>query len=135
MATDDNSKVSICIPRVDMWVTEQYIRKIFSEVLLDGTEGDHVDIDPIEKIDLIIRKNEKDETYRRAFIHFNNWHLLNSRAAKLIWDKIHAGEVVKIMHANPSYWKCSLNRVSRVQPQNRNTTPNDNIRQQAFLVE
>ena len=112
--------LSICIPRVDAWVTDGYIRDVFRRVLVGGTEetggGDGSDggsFDPIEKVDLIYRNNEKGETYKRAFIHFNNWERLTSRAAALIWRKITEGETVKIMHAEPSYWKCSLNRVPR----------------------
>lgn len=138
MATAENSTLSICIPRVDAWVTDEYVRKIFREVLLDGTEAtlpDGTTIDPIEKVDLIVKRNEKDETYKRAFVHFHNWHLLTSKAAGLIWQKINGGEVVKIMHAKPSYWKCSLNRVPRPNHHTRNTMPQDDARTAAFIVD
>lgn len=133
-ATEQNSTLSICIPRVDTWVTEEYIRKVFNEVLLGNECNNEGHLEPIEKVDLIFRRNEKDETYKRAFIHFHNWHLLTSRAAGLIWTKINNGETIKIMHANPSYWKCSLNRVPRPYA-NRNVAPADDTRGAAFLVE
>lgn len=135
MATAGNSSLSICIPRVDAWVTEEYITKVFHEVLLDGTEGGANAVEPIEKVDLIVRRNEKDEVYKRAFIHFQNWHLLTSKSSQLIWKKIHDGETVKVMHAQPSYWKCSLNRVPRPQHHARNAMPAEGTRAAAFIVE
>lgn len=137
MATAENSTLSICIPRVDAWVTDEYVRKVFGEVLLSGTEEalpDGSTVDPIEKVDLIVRQNDKGETYKRAFIHFQNWHLLTSDAATLIWQKITNGEIVKIMHAKPSYWKCSLNRVPRPQHHVRNVMPTENTRTSAFII-
>ena len=138
MATAENSTLSICIPRVDEWVTDDYIRRIFGEVLLDGTEEKMEDgrsIDPIEKVDLLVRQNERGETYKRAFVHFHNWHLLKSKSAETIWRKINDGETVKVMHAKPSYWKFSLNRVPRPQHHARNAMPVENTRTSAFIVE
>lgn len=130
------SRVSICIPRVDAWINENYIRRVFNQVLIEkNVENEDKDKDEpstsvsaktgsskgqcqtkinfIEKVDLIEKKNEKGEGYKRAFIHFRNWNKLTSRNAKLIWDKLHSGEIVKIMHKQPNYWKCSLSRVPR----------------------
>lgn len=137
VTTEKDSSLSICIPRVDYWVTDEYIRKVFSEVLISESDSlrDVTDKDIIDKIDLIVRSNEKNETYKRAFIHFKNWHILTSRLAGVIWNKIRAGEVVKIMHAQPSYWKCSLNRVPRPQQYVRNAMPTENNRTSAFVVE
>jgi hypothetical protein len=136
------SRVSICIPRVDAWINENYIRRVFNQVLIEKSlENEDKDKDKdkdgistsvlaktgsgnvkgqcqtkinfIEKVDLIEKKNEKGECYKRAFIHFRNWNKLTSRNAKLIWDRLHSGEIVKIMHKQPNYWKCSLSRVPR----------------------
>lgn len=152
-STVDNSGVfSICIPRVDIAITENYIRNIFNRVLFDdyvnktnhkkqkkddtelcdnkSVQGTHTHANTlIEKVDLIDKVNEKGEKYKRAFIHFRGWNWAEnennneqdtninvpkySRASKIIWDKLHAGEVVKIMHCEPNYWKCSISRVPR----------------------
>lgn len=136
-----NTKMSICIPRISSWITEGYIRRIFNQVLIEKshetetepktepkTETDPEQINVcrkiIEKVDLIEKKNEKGESYKRAFVHFRNWDKLTSQNAILIWDKLHSGEIVKIMHKQPNYWKCSLSRVPR--PNGTNTSTNTN---------
>lgn len=160
MMTIDNSGVfSICIPRVDIAITETYIRNIFNRVLFDNfveeldehsktnhkkQKKDDTEHNQrihnhantlIEKVDLIDKVNEKGEKYKRAFIHFRGWNWTDnensnehgtkinvpnySRASKIIWNKLHAGEVIKIMHCEPNYWKCSISRVPRPQSQSQ----------------
>lgn len=106
----NNKQISICIPRVDETVTNDYIRKTFIDVLFGSKKPD---CNIIEKIDLIGRSNEKGETYKRAFIHFCNWDVINTENSIAIWDKLHAGEIIKVMHNQPNYWKCSMSRVPR----------------------
>lgn len=107
---NNNSRISICIPRVDNNITTDYISKIFKCVLYDNKKSEY---NFIEKIDLIARTNEKKEIYKRAFIHFCNWDKINTTNSIAIWKKLLAGEIIKIMHTESSYWKCSLSRVPR----------------------
>lgn len=119
----NHSKISICIPRIDNSINENYIRRVFNQVLIDKTSASNTSqseqnkpatkINFIERIDLIDKKNEKNEAFKRAFIHFRNWDKLTSHNSQMIWDKLQAGEVIKIMHKQPNYWKCSLSRVPR----------------------
>ena len=66
--TDDISQnilnPSLCIPRLLENVSRNYIRNIF----------DKMDLGPINRIDVIERKTEKGENFKRAFIHFHKWN-------------------------------------------------------------
>lgn len=131
IVNDVNYKISICIPRVDNSINENYIRRVFNQVLIEKEKPASISIcvdrlagsvpsnnsqnkiNFIERIDLIEKKNEKNEAFKRAFIHFRNWDKLTSHNSRAIWDKLQAGEIIKIMHKQPNYWKCSLSRVPR----------------------
>lgn len=143
---NNNKQLSICIPRVDETVTNDYIRKTFIDVLFGSKKPD---CNIIEKIDLIGRTNEKGETYKRAFIHFCNWDKINTDNSIAIWDKLHAGEIIKVMHNQPNYWKCSMSRVPRPNKQDEhkknehkhkhkkseNTENTENIENTKIIVE
>lgn len=121
---NDNCYLSICIPRVDETITDEYISKIFYSVLYGKNDVKH---NIIEKIDLIARTNEKGETYKRAFIHFCNWDKIDTTNSIAIWNKLQSGEIIKIMHNQPSYWKCSLSRVPRPKYDDNNSTLKNDI--------
>jgi len=125
---------SICIPRVDNWVTDEYVRKIFNEVFF-GKDYD-VSNDCIIGIDLIPRTNERGESYKRAFIHFKNWDEIDSAAAVSVRQRLNNGETIKIMHNNPSYWKCSASRVQRPQWLSETAQqPTEQKRPRPFIVD
>ena len=122
---------SICIPRVDSWVTSDYIENIMNEVLLPQ---DTYLTSCIERIDLIGRQNERGEDYKRCFIHFKPWNSFECASSKKMREKLLSGETVKIMHNNPSYWKCSASRVPRPQ-WNDHSAPVEKQRSKAFLID
>lgn len=122
---------SICIPRVDNWVTSDYIENIMNEVLLPQ---DTYLTTCIERIDLIGRQNERGEDYKRCFVHFKPWNSFECEASKKMREKLLSGETVKVMHNNPSYWKCSSSRVPRPQ-WNDHSPPVEKQRVKAFLID
>lgn len=101
---------SICIPRVDTWVTDEYVRQVFNEVFLGKKSSTK---SPIVAINLIERENERGEKHKRVFIHFDNWERIKSSAAKETRSRLLAGKEVKIMHNTPSYWKCYTSKLPR----------------------
>lgn len=128
---DDPHIPSICIPRVDLWVTNDYIEKIMNEVLLpDETYLTTC----IERIDLINRQNEKGEDYKRVFVHFKPWDSFNCDSSIKMRKKLLGGEIVKIMHNSPSYWKCSASRVPRPE-WNEPSPPIEKQRKKAYLFD
>lgn len=127
------NRISLCIPRVDISVTDEYVTKIFNEVLLENPEEDET---PVEKVDLVERTNDKGESYKRAFVHFHNWDKLQTKAAATIRTKLLEGDTIKIMHNQPYYWKCSISRAPRPNHYgNGNTTGVDGQRKAAYLAE
>ena len=89
---------SLCIPRVFNNVSEEQIKKVFM----------NLNFGIIQKIDIIQRKNIKEETYKCAFIHFVKWNnneYVNKQRIKLLLE-----EELKIMYDQPWYWKISAYR-------------------------
>lgn len=89
---------SLCIPRVFNNVTEEQIKKVFIDL----------NFGQIHKIDIIQKKNIKEETFKCAFIHFTKWNnneYVNTQREKLLFE-----EELKIMYDQPWYWKISAYR-------------------------
>lgn len=128
---NDQRLPSICIPRLDLWVTNDYIEKIMNEVLLPQ---DTYLTTCIERIDILTRQNEKGEDFKRAFIHFIPWNSFESSSSKKMRQKLLSGETVKIMHNHPCYWKCSASRVPRPEWQ-EHSPPAEKQRVKAFIMD
>lgn len=92
------SEPSLCIPRVFNNITEQRIRKVFEEIALGK----------ISRIDIVERKNEKGDAFKRVYIHFSKWFL--SEDAQSARNKIISGKEIKIVYENPWFWKVSANK-------------------------
>ena len=60
----DMSYPSLCIPRVYNDISENTIRQIF----------DDLDFGKIKRIDIISRRSEKGELFKRVFIHYDKWY-------------------------------------------------------------
>ena len=93
-----DNKPSLCIPRILGNVDEQYIRNIF----------DKVSLGKIHHIDIINCKNEKNEIFKRAFIHFDKWYM--NEDAQAIRNRLISGMDIKIVHEYPWFWKVSAGR-------------------------
>ena len=93
-----DSQPSLCIPRVFNNIDETRIRVVF----------EHLGLGKIHHIDIIARKNEKGESFKRVYIHFEKWFWNeNAKAAR---TKLFSGKEIKIVYDNPWFWKVSANK-------------------------
>ena len=93
---------SLCIPRVFNNIDEARIRHVFDS--LPSPLGQ------ISNIDMVERKTEKGEPYKRVFVHFDKWNW-NSDAQEAR-RRLISGKDIKIVYDNPWFWKISANRSS-----------------------
>ena len=90
-----NNNPSLCIPRIFDNVNRRDIQTIF----------DKLDLGKISRIDVIERKTEKGQSYKRVFIHFYNWYTNDN--SEFVRNRIISGKDVKIVHNEPWFWKVS----------------------------
>jgi len=96
----------LCIPRVRQNINESSIRKIFDELNMGTLE--RIDIVPNKRIDIVNKKNDKDNNFNRVFIHFRRWN--DSENAKTARELLLAGKEIKIIYDDPWFWKISSYR-------------------------
>lgn len=94
----DMSYPSLCIPRVFNETSENMIYRVFKDL----------NFGEINRIDIITRRNEKGEPYKRVFIHFRRWYW--GDYAETARKKLISGKEIKVVYSNPWYWKVSANR-------------------------
>ena len=95
------SQPSLCIPRLPYGnIDSSNIRKVFEELKFGK----------IQRIDIIERKNDKGDPFKRAFIHFEKWN--NNECVETIRQKLIDGKEIKIVYNNPWFWKVSANKCS-----------------------
>ena len=92
-----NPNPSICIPRVFTNIGEERVYNVFQ----------HLRLGKIQRIDIIERKNERGEPYKRVFIHFDYWY--NTPEARAACNKLLDGKELKIVYDDPWFWKASIN--------------------------
>ena len=89
-----DNQPSMCIPRVFENINELQVREVFEQ--LDLGELDHIDI--------IERRSEKGEKYKRIFIHFRKWYwnddAINARR------RLVEGKDIKVVYNMP--WFCHI---------------------------
>jgi hypothetical protein len=97
-----NSQPSLCIPRLSLGKKDDIsnIRNIFEKLKFGK----------IHHIDIIERKNDKGEHFKRAFIHFERWN--TNEEINIIRQKLLSGKEIKIVFDNPWFWKVSANKCS-----------------------
>jgi hypothetical protein len=92
------SQPSLCIPRVFNNITEARIRQVLFEL----------ELGKISRIDIKERQNEKGESFKRVYIHFEKWAWNeNAQAAR---RKLVSGKEIKIVYDNPWFWKVSASK-------------------------
>ena len=89
---------SLCIPRVFTNWTETRIRGIFNE------QG----FGEIERIDVVLKKNENGQKFNRVFIHFKRW--FSNQNADMARERLVNGKDIKILYDYPWFWKVSAYR-------------------------
>jgi hypothetical protein len=91
---------SLCIPRIFGTMTDEHIKSIFQKAKLGI----------IRRVDIIHRKNERGEDYKRVFIHFNRWFTDNPDAVNAR-ERLLEGKDIKIVYDNPWFWKVSVSKL------------------------
>jgi hypothetical protein len=92
-----DKNMSICIPRAFENISENRVRNVF----------DKLGIFTIDRVDVVLRKNEKGESYKRFFVHIKDWtHTDDAQKAK---ERLLAGKELKIVYDDPWFWKVGLN--------------------------
>ena len=110
---------SLCIPRVFNNIGETRIREVF----------DQLELGVIQRVDIIQRKNEKGEEYKRVFIHFARWS--KSPAAQKARRKVLTGDSIKIVYDNPWFWKVEANKSVKFE---RDVKPKEHKKMRPVLV-
>lgn len=91
------NEISLCIPRVETKTTISKIKETINNLSLGI----------IEKVDVVpIKQNDQD--YKKVFIHFKSW--FQTERTKKIQDTLMNGEIIKVIHDEPWFWKISLNK-------------------------
>jgi len=114
------SQPSLCIPRVFNNIDEARIRQVF----------DQLGLGKIHHIDIVVRKNEKSETFKRVYIHFEKWFCNDS--ANAARSKLISGKEIKVVYDNPWFWKISANKWT---PSSKEHEPRKNIQPYIDLEE
>lgn len=96
----DESQPSVCIPRVFNNITEKRVREVFDELGLGK----------ISRIDIKERTNEKGESFKRVYVHFEKWFWNDD--AQAARRKLISGKEIKIVYDNPWFWKVSASKWS-----------------------
>jgi hypothetical protein len=89
---------SLCIPRVFNNINEAAIRLVFNKL----------DLGNIHHVDIVVKKSDKGETYKRVYIHFTTWFW--NRDAIAARQTLLAGKEIKVVYDAPWFWKVSANR-------------------------
>jgi hypothetical protein len=92
------SQPSLCIPRVFNNINESRIRKVFDDLSLGK----------ISRVDIKERRNEKGETFKRVYVHFDKWFW--NEDAQAARRKLVSGKEIKIVYDNPWFWKVSASK-------------------------
>ena len=102
---------SICIPRVEDNVSGTHIRRVFERLLGN---------DAVESVDLVPWR-EDTRGRRRAFIHLSVWP--DTPVGTLMRQRFMDNQEVKVVHADPWFWRCSKSRVPRPRSLPRGPAP------------
>ena len=92
-----NGTMSLCIPRAFENISEARVRTVFEKL----------SIFTIDRVDVVLRKNEKGESYKRFFVHIKEWKQTSD--AQKAKERLIAGKELKIVYDDPWFWKVGLN--------------------------
>ena len=71
-----------------------------------------LDFGEIKEVDVVNKKNEKDEMCKRIFIHYNNWN--STEKAEMVKERLMSGKEIKVIYDFPWFWKISLSKAKRI---------------------
>ena len=115
------SQPSLCIPRVFNNINETRIRQVFDELNLGQ----------INHIDIVERKSEKGDTFKRVYVHFNKWSW--NEDAQAARRKLISGKEIKIVYDNPWFWKVSANKWAPANPNHNEREKREEVRPKAHI--
>jgi len=110
------SQPSLCIPRVFNNINETRIRQVFDELNLGQ----------INHIDIVERKSEKGDTFKRVYVHFNKWFW--NEDAQAARRKLISGKEIKIVYDNPWFWKVAANKWAPANPNTNDREKREEVR-------
>jgi len=87
----------------------------------------------IEKVDLVSREDDQGRSFKKVFVHFNNWP--DSDNATRAMAAMTSGDgkgSFNLVYDEPWYWKCSISRV--VAPTNRNNNTRTGVRRAPYVA-
>jgi hypothetical protein len=99
----------LCIPRVHRTINETRIRNIFDELNMGS----------IERIDIVSKKNDKDNKFNRVFIHYREWN--DTENAIIARERLLQGKEIKIIYDEPWFWKISAYKEGEHKPSKRSS--------------
>ena len=95
---------SICIPRGYHKLTWSDVKSTFETAF--GSPG------CVQKVDLILREDDKGRSFKRIFVHFKTWPTADTAVFAMENMKSNDGKgTFQLVYDDPWYWKCSLSRV------------------------
>jgi hypothetical protein len=92
-----DKNMSLCIPRAFENISDARVRTVFEKL----------DIFTIDRVDFVLRKNEKGDAYKRFFIHIKEWRQTSD--AQKAKERLLSGKELKIVYDDPWFWKVGLN--------------------------
>lgn len=98
MSTENPTEPSICIPRVFANIPWRFVKEKFEE---DFKYGE------VDRVDMVLKENDKGEKYKRVFVHFKKWNDVVDR------DRILSGEEVQVVYNDPWFWKITKSRIDK----------------------
>jgi len=93
----NDGALTICIPRIESNISNDYVLKVFSKLRLGI----------IQKITDVPLRSDHD--YKRVFIKLK-WDM-NQATSCFIYNRLKSGETVKIVYEMPWYWKITASKL------------------------
>ena len=102
------STPSLCIPRVFPNITWQRVKDALEDVGLGE----------IDRVDMVHKKNEKGESFKRVFVHFKRW--ATTPEATAAREMVLGGDMFQVTYDDPWFWKVGMSHAEK--PERRTTT-------------
>jgi len=102
------STPSLCIPRVFPNITWQRVKDALEDVGLGE----------IERVDMVHKKNEKGESFKRVFVHFKRW--ATTPEATAAREMVLGGDMFQVTYDDPWFWKIGMSHAEK--PERRTAT-------------
>jgi len=103
------STPSLCIPRVFPNITWQRVKDALEDVGLGE----------IDRVDMVHKKNEKGESFKRVFVHFKKW--ATTPEATAAREMVLGGDMFQVTYDDPWFWKIGMSHAEK--PERRTGGP------------